>query len=138
MISKRVITKRVTCELLNRSKECRSGHTGDRSDKRFPLRNQKTIIVRTTLNVSEPIQRFPSESPGRDFTGFNRCHLMCQYGLMIIVYTSPRVKVLNPGGFNSLSFMKHQLLKHSVIITLSSVRRPRSPISDDLSRYRAL
>ena len=30
------------------------------------------------------------ECPGRDFTGFNSCHLMYQYGLMGIVNTRTR------------------------------------------------
>ena len=43
---------------------------------------------------------------------------MCQYRLMGIVSASPRVKVLNPGSFDCLSFMKSQLLKNSVVIRL--------------------
>ena len=110
---------------LIRSKESR--HVQARADKSFPLRGQKTIIVRTTLDVAWESQRFPSECPGRDFTGFNSCHLMCQYGLMGIVSARPRVKVLNPGNFDGLMFMKSQLLKHSVVIRFSNVRCPRFP-----------
>ena len=44
---------------------------------------------------------------------------------MDIVNARPRVKVLNPGSFDCLPFMKSQLLKHSVVIRLSNVRFPR-------------
>ena len=74
------------------------------------------------------------ERSGRDFTGFDSCHLMCQYRLMGIVSARPRVKVLNPGRFDGLLFMKNQLLKPSVVIRFSNVRCPRFPLSHDLSR----
>ncbi len=114
MIPKSVISKSVTCTLLSRSKESRSGHTQTRVEERYPLRDRKTIIIRKTLDV----HRFPSERPGRDFTRFNRCHLMCQYGHMDIDSTRSRVKVLNPGSFDGLLFMKNQLLKYSVITVI--------------------
>ena len=44
------------------------------------------------------------------------------------------LKVLDPGGLDSLLFIKSQLLKHSVIIRLSSVPCPRFPLSRYLSR----
>jgi hypothetical protein len=71
---------------------------------------------------------------GRDFTGFHNCHLMCQYGLMGIVRARPRVKVLNPGRFDGLPFMKNQMLNHSEVNRFSNVRCPRFPLSHDLSR----
>ncbi len=91
-------------------------------------------VVHLPSNSPRSHVSFASERPGRDFTGFNICHLMCQYGRMDIVRASPRVKVLNPGSFDGLLFMTSQLLQHSVTIRLSNVRCPRFPLSHDLSR----
>ena len=74
------------------------------------------------FDVTLGSQRCPSDSSGRDFSGFDRCHLVCQYRLMGIVSERPRVKVLNPGSVDCLPFMKSQLLKYSVVIRLGNVR----------------
>ena len=64
--------------------------------------------------MSQVSQRCPNESSGRDFNGFDICHLVCQYRLMVIASAMSRVKVLNPGRFECVLMSKITVYYESI------------------------